>query len=482
LLRGATLLGCGAFLFLLISYNFVDIDIWHQMALIRESLSQGHLLKADPYAYTPTVRPLIDHEWGSGAIAYFATAWFGGRAILLLKFMIAFGTAFLCVRCGASRGADFRLLGICAPLPIFLAHVGFLAVIRAQTYSFFLTALWLLLLEQDRLGIRSWMIAGLALFPVWVNLHAGFVVALGLTALYAIEQVIRRKPARHLLWLLGGMFLEIFLNPYGPGYFRFLERALLMARPYAPEWGPVWGLGRPLTTGFIIALIVATYSAWSVGWHRASGVLILAATAMEAGFHRKLLPLFAIAWFCYVPGYLAATAAGQWWAGFAKRRPRFLGAAWIALACACGLAAIRQQPWDLVVPQPLYPVGPVQYLAKQKFAGNLMVPFRLGAYVSWKLYPSVKVSLDSRYEVAYPDPVVRQIFAFYQGETGWQSTLDAYPTEAVLVPSDASVSNLMPGTGWQRVYNDQQFQIYVRPGSSLPLEEPTATSFRGSFP
>ena len=48
-LRWATFVGCGAFLCQLIAYNFVDIDIWHQMALIRESLAAGrHLLKADP--------------------------------------------------------------------------------------------------------------------------------------------------------------------------------------------------------------------------------------------------------------------------------------------------------------------------------------------------------------------------------------------------------------------------------------------------
>jgi len=201
------------------------------MALIRESLTQGHLLKIDPYAYTPTIRPLIDHEWGAGGIAYFATRWLGGRAILLLKFALAFATAFASGRCAKSRGADVRLIGLCAPLAIFLAHLGFLAAIRAQAYTFFLTAIWLLLLERDRRGIRSWMIVGLALFPLWVNLHAGFVVALALTALYAVELLIRGNPVRHLLLLMCGMSLETFLNPYGPQYFTFLKRALTMAPP-----------------------------------------------------------------------------------------------------------------------------------------------------------------------------------------------------------------------------------------------------------
>jgi hypothetical protein len=42
------LAGCAAFFFSLIAYNFVDIDIWHEMALIRGSLAAGHLLKQDP--------------------------------------------------------------------------------------------------------------------------------------------------------------------------------------------------------------------------------------------------------------------------------------------------------------------------------------------------------------------------------------------------------------------------------------------------
>jgi hypothetical protein len=483
-LRWATFVGCGAFLCLLIAYNFVDIDIWHQMALIRESLAGRRLLKADPYAYTPTVRPWIDHEWGAGLIAYLATVWIGSRAIVVLKFLAALGTGVLCVRCAEARGGDFRLWGACAPLAIFLAYLGFLPVIRAQAYSFCLTAFWLLLLDGigTRTRGRRWMIAGLAIFPLWVNLHAGFVVAICLTGVHAVEQLLRQKRARHMLLLLVGMGLEIVLNPYGIGYFSYLRRALPMARPYAPEWNAVWSLGNAWTAGFIAVVLVAVYSVWSIGWRGASGILVLTATAVEAAIHRKLLPLFAIAWFCYVPGYLQESALGRWWTEFAQRRGRFLSTAWIALACVCVVAAIRQKPWALAVPQPLYPVGPVQYLAKQNFAGNIMVPFRQGAYVSWKLYPAVKVSLDSRYEVAYPDAVVKQIFDFYEGRQGWLSTLRTFPTDAVLIPNGDRISRLMQETDWHRVYTDQQFQIYARPGSPLRVEDWGSVSFQGVFP
>jgi hypothetical protein len=137
-LRRLSLVGCALFFCALISYNFVDIDIWHQMALIRESLAVGRLLTVDVYAYTPTIRPWVDHEWGAGAIAYWLTAWIGSRSVLVLKFAAALGTLWTCVCCAKRRGVDLRRFTVCAPLAIFLMYLGFFSMVRAQVYSFFL--------------------------------------------------------------------------------------------------------------------------------------------------------------------------------------------------------------------------------------------------------------------------------------------------------------------------------------------------------
>lgn len=481
-LSAAISAGLGSFLLALISYNFVDIDLWHQMALIRESVSAGHLLRIDPYAYTPTIRPWIDHEWGAGAVAYFATQWLGARAIVVLKILLALGTGFACVRCARIRGADFPLLGLCAPLAILFAYLGFFAAIRAQAYSFFLTALLLLFLELDRKGSRAWMVAWLVLFPVWVNLHGGFVVAIGLTGLHIAEELLHRKRVRHLLLLLGAMTLQIFLNPYGTTYLIYLRRALVMARPYAPEWRPVWDLGPAWTMGFVIAMVIAGYAVVSAGLRQAAGIFVLMATAVEAVLHRKLLPLFAIAWLSYFPSLLQETALGGWLVQFLRRRYRFMRVAWTVFACVCLAAAVRQKPWQLRVPQAIYPVGAVDYLGKHDVRGNVMVPFRLGAYVSWKLFPAVKISLDSRYEETYPDSVVQSIFGFYEASPGWRSTLGAFPTDLVLVPRAMPIAGWMPQSGWDRVYVDQQFELYARPGRAWPWEDRTSVSFTGRFP
>jgi hypothetical protein len=481
-LRGISLIGLASFFLAQIAYNFVDIDIWHQMALIRGSLSAGHLLRIDPFAYTPTLRPWIDHEWGAGLIAYFTTLWFGERAILTLKFLMAFGAGLVCWRCSAETGCDDRLWATCAPLAIFLAHFGFFAVIRAQAYSFFFAALLMLFCRFDCRGSRAWIAVWLILFPLWVNLHGGFVLGIGLMALHILEEVLHGRDVGYLLAIFTAMLLETLLTPYGTAYLAYLRRALLMSRPFAPEWRPVWDLGPFWVMCFALAVAVVVYSVASAGIHKAPGILQLAATAVEATLHRKLLPLFAVAWLCYAPFYLQRTAMGQWILGFMQHRRRFVLAAWMTLACASMVAAVRQKPWDVFVPQPIYPVGPVNYLAEQGFEGNVMVPFRLGAYVSWKLFPKVKVSLDSRYEETYPNQVVEEVFRFYDARPGWRATLDAYPTDVVLVPRDSPVVVKMPQAEWPRVYRDQQFEMYARPGLSLSQTDWSSRSFTGAFP
>ena len=481
-LGAVSLLACALFLVALVAYNFVDIDLWHQMALIRESLSVGHLLKTDIYAYTPTIHPWIDHEWGAGAIAYFGARWLGSRAIIFLKYGTALGTALGCFFCARSRGTNVRVFTLCAPLSFFLLYLGFFSTIRAQAYSFLFTSILLWLLKLDKGGSRLWIIPWLLAFPLWVNLHAGFAVAIVLVGLHAVEQALRGEPWRHLLWLLFVMPVDVLINPYGTDYFGYLRRALFMARPYSPEWNSILTLGNLWIALFGLAIAVAAYAVFSAGWRQTSGLLVLVGTAFAGALHRKMLPFFAIAWLCYVPSYLQLTKAGKWWLDFSERRHGFLLIAWAAFAAVCVFAALRQKPWEVVVPQPLYPVGPVKYLEEHQFAGNLMVPFRLGAYVSWKLYPAVKVSLDSRYEVAYPDPVVRAVFDFYAARPSWRSTLLDTPTDAVLVPIDAKVRAELAETNWHRVYSDREFVLYARPGLSLPVEDWSRDSFQGVFP
>src|SRR5579863_1042900 len=276
-LNFAAYAGLASFFLSLIAFNLVDVDIWHEMALIRESLRAGHLLTRDIFAYVPTAYPTVHHEWGTGLIAYALTRWFGGNAILVLKYLIVFVIGLVSLRCAEALGGDPQVWAILCPIAIFLSHVGFLSVIRAQAYTFLFAACCFWAFAQDRQGKRRWLIAWLCVFPVWLNLHGGFVVGIGLLALYALERALAGQRFRHLLFLLAATVGETFINPFGPAYIRYITRALAMTRPHIHEWQPVWIYGFWWTTIFLAAIAIAVYGVAKIGIRHAPGLLMIAA-------------------------------------------------------------------------------------------------------------------------------------------------------------------------------------------------------------
>jgi hypothetical protein len=95
----------------------------------------------------------------------------------------------------------------------------------------------------------------------------------------------------------------------------------------------------------------------------------------------------------------------------------------------------------------------------------VFVPFNLGAFVSWKLDPRVKVSLDSRYEVAYPPDLVEKYVAFYRGEEGSEEIVERFPTDCVLLERGSKAEALLNRTRpdkWVEVYKDDVYALYVR--------------------
>ena len=217
----------------------VDLDLWHEMALAREIVQLGYVPRADDFAYTPTVEPVVHHEWGAGMIAYGLANTLGASGILLLKLLLIAALAAACWTCARRRGAGLPLLSCLAPFAILLVDEGF-STVRAQMYSFVGLAVLLVFLDRDRAGHRRWLFAWLPLFVLWLNLHAGFLVGAGLFAVHWLEQLLRRQPHWHLLLTGLVMMALIGINPYGLSYYAYLLHGVTASRPHVSEWRPLW--------------------------------------------------------------------------------------------------------------------------------------------------------------------------------------------------------------------------------------------------
>lgn len=498
----------GVFLGLISQLTKVDLDLFHEMALFREVIKSGTFPRTDIFSYISTVNPVVHHEWGAGAILYLLTvkAGLGAYGLLMLKYLV---TALICTGIylfAKRQGASDYAFSIMAFLGIALGWV-FFTTIRAQVFSLMFLVILLLLIEEDRRGKKWPLWVWLPMHVIWVNMHGGFLMGLGLLSIYIMELFLfslgqekklfesLKKVKFHLTIFVALCFLTL-LNPYGMAYIPYIWHAVSLDRTqFIEEWRPIWQVDFYTLINFLLSLIVLLYiMSRQKDILRVPGVLILGVTALLAARHFRHVSIYAVAFLCYVPVYLEKSYLSnpikRTWNSFHK----ILCALFIVIG-VLGLAfAVWNKFWETRVPSVkssrdrlVYPVGAVNYLRDLKFAGNMMVPYNEGSYVSWNLYPNVKVSMDSRFEVAYSVDQVAENMNFYAAREGWQDTLAKYRTDAVLVPRWKEIDKHLSQSGltdWTRVYIDDGYAIYMRPdlAKNYPASDMRGCKIVGTFP
>jgi hypothetical protein len=175
-----------------------------------------------------------------------------------------------------------------------------------------------------------------------------------------------------------------------------------------------------------------------------------------------------------------------------RRRRNFFSFLWALGTLVLAAKLLALQPLTLRVPgefrsewgrHVIYPVGAVDYLERQGFEGNVLVPFDWGAYLIWKLYPSVRVSIDGRYEVAYPEKVFDEQRRLFGGSGDRAELLAKYAPDLILTNRRLPLSGSLSGIKeWKEVYSDKYWQIYARRESALLREEHPGRAVDGSFP
>jgi hypothetical protein len=288
----------------------------------------------------------------------------------------------------------------------------------------------------------------------------------------------RRGAARGwALAALGGAGLATLAaplaNPYGTELYTYLARTL-GDHGAITEWRPVplFDLSFPRFKGLVALVVVVFVASWRrlAAWDGAWRVGFVALAALMAFEHQRHTVLVAIAaaplLATLVPSLVArletwrpALALGP-----GSRRIVGFGIALIAGVQLGGVArglvehgtAIRFSRID-------YPVDALSFLEQHDFRGNAAVPFDWGSYTAYRFNHRVKVFIDGRFEAVYPPEVLRDYFAFANGEPGWERLLDAYPTDIVVTQRALGTHDLMFGReDFAYVYSDPAALVFVR--------------------
>jgi hypothetical protein len=219
----------------------------------------------DQFAYTPTVSPVVHHEWGTGLLLYWAgpSGPLGLQGIMALRLLLVASLLLLTYRVARNQGAHPLLIVLFLPIVLPIMWVGF-ATLRAQLFTLVAIALQMLMLQADWRGSKRWIVFWIPMLIVWLNLHAGFVVGLGMLGFHSIErtyQVWKQNRSYiaelwHLALLVPVSLLSLSFNPWGWDYIPYLVRAITMDRPTILEWMPLWSTHDAPTALFAFAISV----------------------------------------------------------------------------------------------------------------------------------------------------------------------------------------------------------------------------------
>jgi hypothetical protein len=494
-----TALLCG-FLAYVARVHEITHDVFHEMALFREALANRFPVE-DVFAFTPTVSPAVHHEWGTGAILYLATveSGLGVLGLSLLRLLLIALIWLALYRVARMRGAHpyvFAAIAF-ATFPVF--WVGF-ATVRAQLFTLVFLSAQMWMQELDTRGRRAWTIAWWFMLVAWLNIHAGFVLGIGMLGFHCLERVVwewyRSGSPRqafyrcwHLLLTVLAIPLALPINPYGWHYISYLAHALTMPRPLILEWQALWYTYAPIVTltAFGLSLFLFAYCQRHCRLRWMRGAAFLSICAYETFSHIRHGSIYGLVWLAYVPAWVSRTPLGKTIvAGVTQQRTLVIRASQCVAFTSLLFASVNHfwLPSLPAVPQysiACFPTSAVDYLKQNDFSGHLITPFNHGAYLSWTLFPRVRVSLDGRYEVAYQPQVMEDHHQLFDGGPEWAELLEKYPSDAVLVEQASGLrpmldvfryrangQELPTKNAWRICYEDDAFIILAAAHCALP--------------
>ncbi len=493
---------------LLLALNLTPItnnDLFLHLKTGQVVLETRTVPQIDDYSALARGRPYVAHEWLAAVLFRLVEAGLGFNGLILMKVCVALGVAGLLYAAARRLGASPAAASSCLAFVMILVAWRFME--RPHIFTYLMTAAFLWLLARRRTGAPAPPWAFVLMQIIWANLHGGFILgpaivmaaalaaaldgALGLPAAPAAAGRSPRREALSLALLGAGLVAASLVNPYGVGLLRFpfqLTGSAFMDEIY--EWMP------PFDSPFASTYTVRYYVAWiafggatllfSTVFRRSGrpappggsfpSILFVLFLALSLRMNRNVAD-FALA---TMPGVAAAAGAvGTWLVGRrgepAPRRPALLpwiAAILVALAVWFAVNGYAYRPSNRRKPGlglgHNIPVSAADYLESVGMRGAVFNTYAAGAYLVYRLYPAVRVGMDSRNDV-YGEDLYRQYTRALADSDALEAMLRRLDAGAILLEwpnqgmmtAAAAVHRLKD---WTPVYFDDVSVIYLEAG------------------
>jgi hypothetical protein len=491
-------------------------DFWWYLASGQRILETRSVPMTDPFSYTAAGRPWINHMWATQVL--FTLLWerWGRFALIGLKTATVVATFWVVLATMRARGVH-PLVASAVTLLAAWTGAGFWHA-RPQMFTYLFVAIlaWLLRPGWDRRGATLALVP--ALVVLWVNLHAGFVMAflmIGIvgagTALPLLVDYDHRRAGWRVILVTAGLGLAAavasLVNPFGVRAILFPLEVVRNA-PFMTstiEWFPpnFHHAGfRPLE---IMLLLLFPAFAWGRGRLSAADVGLVLVFANLALTSVRHVPLFAVVAAPPLAAALQAAMAG-WrridWAHVrdaVRRRLPSLAPALTApaapgvaatvllvtavLAHWAAMAGLPTNPLRLDLDEGRYPAQTMTFIRDNQLPPQLFSVYAWGGYELWRLYPEYRMFMDGRTHV-YGIEVLKDFLDVVNVSPRWQGVLDKWQVQTILALRGSPLTETLRAQGgWRLVFTEREAVVFVREtDANQPLLDRLARLSRDEIP
>ena len=445
-------------------------DTWWHLATGRWIAEHHAVPHTDPFSYATAGKPWVAHEYLTDLLMYFIHR-AGGMIALAVANALVLTEAFATV--AHSARSPRWLAFACALLATVASRPAF--ALRPQSISLLFAAAFLWMLREFLRDHRAaWLVALPCLMLLWVQLHAGYLLGIGLVGLYLLAEsldfLVHRTETtpRELLFLLLAAIGCVAVVPLNPNGFTMLTYPFAVMRMKINqtilEWRPPNLHDQHLYP--FIALAVLTFlslllsrTKYRPGQFVLFGILLAAALRSA-----RNIPIF-----CLVAVVLLADHARLPRVEWFSRISASVRVATAALALAiaayfCAQSASAGLVFQALAEKNLYPRDAVTYIADHHLPANILNDYTFGGYMIWRLYPSYKVYVDGRADL-YGDDFLEKYVELYDAQSDPRPFLDQNHVQTVILAPSSGLASLMRmltvREGWKLEFEDPKTVIFV---------------------
>ncbi|MBT0893241.1 hypothetical protein KI811_05355 [Geobacter hydrogenophilus] len=446
-------------------------------------LNRFSIPRYDMFSFLSPPLPWTAHEWLSEIIMALLHRGFGlTGAVIFFASLIAFTYYLFFKLIMRSAGNNILLSALVSLVAISASTIHWLA--RPHIFSLLLIILWYFILDSFQYRNRNWLFFLPLLMLLWVNLHGGYVIGFVMTGIYFVgnltnalwgqsdEKQQSLANAKKLAISIALCLIASLINPFGVHILLFPFN--LVSNKYIMDHVMEFLSPNFHDLSIFKYLLLAMIAVFAVSREKLNLtqlLLVLLFTNM-ALYSVRYIPLFAI---ITAPillrrvdqimtdsdnGLLAILRERS--TNIAKLDASNRGFLWPALAMMLVIFLAASGKIEFRFDEKKKPVAAVEFLKKEKIAGNMLNNDEFGDYIIYAAWPQYKVFFDGRSDM-YGTERMKEYNTVVGFDTGWDDVVSKYRFTWVIFDTDSILSRiLLQKKDWKLIYSDKVANIFVR--------------------